>query len=291
MTLKEIYNYGTEALKAANIPSPQVDAFYLLEYVAKIDKEKYLFYQDAEVPEENFNQYKRIIERRLTREPYQYITGSADFMGLTFMVDSNVLIPRLDSEVLGERTLRLLGYECEVLDMCTGSGCIGIALKRHRPDIHMTICDISDKALEIAVRNAAYNHLGVVGSNADWFTGVRVVQGDLFEHLKDKKFDVIVSNPPYVSDAEYEELMPEVKNYEPALALKAGADGLDIYRRLVKEAPEHLNTGGTLIMEIGASQAEAVSDLMEAAGFDDIFIVKDLADLDRVVGGKYVRQD
>lgn len=286
MTLEEIYKYGTSRLEEAGIEYPSVDAFYLLEYAAKIDKTKYLYYKDHEVSEANFAQYKELIDKRCTRLPYQYIVGFADFMGLTFEVNEDVLIPRLDTEVLAEETKKLLGFEADVLDMCTGSGCIGISLKRYRPDIYVTCSDVSHRALNVARKNAAHQHLQLANETGDMQMGIRLVEGDLFEPFReDEKFDCIVSNPPYVTLKEYRNLMPEVKDHEPMYALLAGEDGLDIYRRLVSAAPAHLKDGGILIMEIGSSQAQDVTSLMENAGFKDITVIKDLAGLDRVIKG------
>lgn len=286
MTLAEIYAYGTARLEEAGIEYPSVDAFYLLEYAAKIDKTKYLLYKDQQVSEKHFDEYKELIEKRAQHIPYQYITGCADFMGLTYEVNEDVLIPRLDTEVLGEQALKLMGFEADVLDMCTGSGCIGISLKRYRPDAHVTCSDISHKALDTARKNISHQHLEFANETGNMECGVRLVEGDLFEPFEeDEKFDLIVSNPPYVTEAEYKDLMPEVKNHEPALALLAGEDGLDIYRRLISEAPEYLKENGWLLLEIGSTQAGMVTALMAGAGFKDIEVIKDLAELDRVVKG------
>ena len=286
MTLEEVYKYGTKRLEEAGIEYPSVDAFYLLEYAAKIDKTKYLYYKGHEVTQANFNQYKELIDKRCEHIPYQYIVGMADFMGITFEVNEDVLIPRLDTEVLGEETKKILGFEADVLDMCTGSGCIGIALKRYRPDIRITCSDISHRALNVARKNIAHQHLELTNETGNTEMGVRLVEGDLFRPFgEDERFDVIVSNPPYVSKSEYRALAPEVKNHEPAAALLAGEDGLDIYRRLIKEAPAHLKEKGILIMEIGSGQAQAVTALMKEAGFENIEVIKDLAESDRVVKG------
>ena len=286
MTLAEIYEYGTNRLDEAGIEYPSVDAFYLLEYAAKIDKTKYLMFKDQEVSEKHFNEYKELIDRRCEHIPYQYIVGFAEFMGLTYEVSRDVLIPRLDTEILGEEALKVIGFEADVLDLCTGSGCIGISLKRYRPDIHVTCSDISHKALDMARKNIAHQHLELANETGSLEKGIRLVEGDLFEPFdEDEKFDLIVSNPPYVSEEEYRSLMPEVKNHEPVTALIAGPDGLDIYRRLISDAPAYLKEGGKLLLEIGAAQARAVTKLMEEAGFKDIEVIKDLAELDRVVKG------
>ena len=250
MTLEELYKNGTSELKKAGIENPSVDAFYLLEYAAGLNKTKYLMFKDQPVSDANISQYMELIRKRMDRIPYQYITGTADFAGLTFEVTPDVLIPRLDTEVLFEQTLRRLKHQAYVLDLCTGSGALGIALKRYRPDIHVVMSDISDEALEVASRNAQHNRLE---SDGDMEFGVRMVKSDLFDDIAPDTFDVIVSNPPYVSDSEYKELMPEVKEHEPKLALTAGPDGLDCYRRIAADAPGFLKEEGVLMLEIGCS--------------------------------------
>ena len=292
MTLAEVYEYGTARLDEAGIEYPSVDAFYLLEYAAKIDKTKYLMFKDQEVTDKNFEQYKALIDRRATHIPYQYITGTAEFMGLVFEVNPDVLIPRLDTEVMGQEALKCIGFEADVLDLCTGSGCIGISLKRYRPDIHVTCSDISHKALNVARRNVAHQHLELANETGNMQMGIRLAEGDLFEPFEDdEKFDLIISNPPYVSESEYRDLMPEVKDHEPILALIAGPKGLDIYTRLIPEAPKHLKDGGILMLETGSGQAKDVAELMQEAGFKEIEVIKDLAELDRVVKGKICLTD
>lgn len=307
MTLEELYKKGTEMLKEAGVENPSVDAFYLLEHAACLNKTRYLMYKDQQVSDRNIKQYTDLLEKRCTRIPYQYIINRADFAGLTFEVNPSVLIPRLDTEVLFEHALKHIGPRAYVLDLCTGSGAIGIALKRYRPDIHVVISDISEEALEVAGHNVEHNHIDIAkNTNAaaneqdlefgyDLNFGIRVIKSDLFDNMasredeiSDKRsmvgvFDVIVSNPPYVTEGEYEDLMPEVKNHEPKLALTAGEDGLDIYRRIAKDAPEYLKAGGTLLLEIGCSQAKKVKELLEQNGFENVQIIKDLAGLDRVV--------
>jgi len=305
MTLEELYKEGTRKLSEANIEYPSVDAFYLLEYAAGLNMTSYLMYKNQEVTARNIAQYMDLIERRMTRIPYQYITGMADFAGLRFEVNPNVLIPRLDTEVLFEQALHKLGEKAYVLDLCTGSGALGIALKKYRPDVHMVLSDVSSEALEVARSNIEQNHLEIAQqTNAasdpshleygyDLYLGIRVIQSDLFDNMcavqeEDGRelvgqFDVLVSNPPYVTEDEYESLMPEVKDHEPKLALTAGADGLDCYRRIAEEAGAFLKDGAVMLLEIGCSQAQAVSELLTAHGYCDIEIIKDLAQLDRVI--------
>lgn len=304
MTLEELYKQGTKELAEVGIEYPSIDAFYLLEHAAGLDRASYLMYKDQPVSQQNIDQYMGLIRQRRARIPYQYITGRADFAGLTFEVNPDVLIPRLDTEVLFEQALRCLGKDAYVLDLCTGSGALGISLKRYRPDIHMVLSDISEEALAVARANVEHNHMEVAQKTHtaadpshleygyDLNFGIRVIQSDLFASMsvsdeEEKEtvgqFDVLVSNPPYVTEGEYESLMPEVKDHEPKLALTAGADGLDIYRRIAKEAGAFLKDGGVMLLEIGCSQAQDVSDLLKEQGYEEIRVVKDLAELDRVV--------
>ena len=283
MVLSDVLRYGEETLQNAGIADAKIDAFTLLEMASGVNRTTYLLYKDHKVNEAQFDSYRKLIERRAAHEPCQYIVGKCEFMGFEFEVNPSVLIPRQDTETLVEEVLKIMPGRSRVLDLCTGSGAIAISLQRYRPDIYPTAADISAEALNVAVANARARQCII-----------DFVQSDLFEALDpNEKFDVIVSNPPYVSDAEYEELMPEVKDHEPALALKAGEKGLDIYERLIREAPTYLKEGGILALEIGCSQAEDVTRLMEEQEFVEIKVVKDLAGLDRVVIGylKYKRED
>ena len=303
MTLEALYKTGTEMLKEADIENPSVDAFYLLEYAACINRTKYLMFKDQEVTQGNVSQYLDLIRQRMTHIPYQYITGRADFAGLVFEVTPSVLIPRLDTEVLFEHALKHLGPRAYVLDLCTGSGALGIALKRYRPDIHMVLSDISESALEVAARNVVHNHMEVaerlnaaaspedIECGYDLNFNIRILQSDLFDGMDPEtegrsavgRFDVIVSNPPYVTESEYKDLMPEVREHEPKLALTAGKDGLDMYRRIAADAPRFLKENGVLLLEIGCGQARDVSQLLEESGFAEIHTEKDLTGLDRVI--------
>ncbi|MBR6349587.1 MAG: peptide chain release factor N(5)-glutamine methyltransferase [Lachnospiraceae bacterium] len=273
----EIYEVGKGILASAGIDSPDTDAFYLMQHVFHINRGQLLVDPLKKAEPALGRAYLDLIRKRSERIPCQYLIGSTEFMGLTFKVNPSVLIPRQDTETLVEEVIRIIPSEAKVLDMCTGSGCIGISVKCFLHNVDMTLSDISEEALRVAEENAELQGVEV-----------RTVCSDLFENI-DGRFDVILSNPPYVTDEEYASLMPEVRDYEPRLALTAGQDGLDIYRRIAKEVPSHLNAEGWLIMEIGCSQADAVRALLEAEGFEDIRIVKDLAGLDRVVVSRLYR--
>lgn len=276
-TLKEMYDRAVTILDENGIDSPENDAFLLLQHVTGTDRTHYLLDKARAVDGDTVNEYMGLIGFRSRHIPCQYIIGETDFMGYSFRVTPDVLIPRLDTEVLCDEAVKLITDGDKILDMCTGSGCLAVSIKRICPKTEVTACDISEKALEIAADNALRNH-------AD----IRFVESDLFGKLEGDVFNIIISNPPYVTDEEYSHLSPEVKDNEPRLALTAGEDGMDIYRRLIPDAAEHLIPGGWLIMEIGCFQAEKTVRLMENCGYTGIKIIKDLAGLDRVVLGRTV---
>jgi len=283
MTLRELFISGTDILEDAGIDDSSVDAFCLLEYLTGITRAGYLMDMNRSITDDSVSSYMELIERRASHIPCQYITGYADFAGLKFRVTPDVLIPRLDSEVLLEEALRLITKDSKVLDVCTGSGCLAVSIKHYRPDVSVTASDISAEALAIACENADR-----ILENGD----IIFKQGDLFECIpNDELFDLIISNPPYVTEEEYKDLMSEVRDHEPKLALTAGSDGLDILRRMIPEATAHLTAGGHLAVETGYLQGETVRELMEQAGFGQVKIIKDLAGLDRVVSGRYLKEN
>ena len=275
MRYDELYKWGRKQLLEAGIEEAELDARLLLEEVCKTDRNYLLSHGDNQTEERQQKAYKEFIERRKKHMPLQYITGYQEFMGLRFQVTPDVLIPRQDTEILVEEAMRYLHDGMHILDMCTGSGCILISLLKYSNDCEGTGCDISEAALLKAAENAV--RLGV---EAAW------IQGNLFENVKGK-FEIIVSNPPYIPSAVIPELMEEVRDFEPAGALDGQEDGLYFYRRIVEEAPEHLHPGGMLFFEIGCEQGAAVSTYLKAAGFQKVEICKDLAGLDRVVSGIY----
>lgn len=267
-----------EALKAAearlkNIPEPRLDAEYLLAEVLGISRLEILLNKRRELTGKEAAAFEALIARREGREPLQYILGNQSFMGFGIKTDSRALIPRFDTEALCEEALKYIRPGNRVLDLCTGSGALAVAIKRLFPGAEVIASDISEDALSLAKENA--ERLG-----AD----VRFVQGDLFTPLADERFHVIVSNPPYIPEHLRGRLQAEVER-EPALALFAGADGLDFYRRIAKEAPAHLNPGGRLCLEIGDGQGDAVKALLYEE-FTDIQIINDLNGLPRVVSAR-----
>lgn len=277
MTLQELYKEGILRLKRAKIAEAELDAWYLMEYVTGISKTMYYLRQQETVEEATVQNYFECIGRRKRRIPLQHITGEQEFMGLTFLVNEHVLIPRQDTEVLVEEALSRLNGSERVLDMCTGSGCILISLAHYRKGIHAVGADISDKALQIAERN---------GKNLQ--EHVTFLKSDLFEQIEGT-YDLIVSNPPYIRTEVIEELEEEVRLHDPMIALDGKEDGLYFYRKITEQSREHLACGGWLLFEIGHDQGEAVTKMMEDAGFVEVSVKKDLAGLDRVVSGMYNR--
>lgn len=273
MTLKEAYEYGQKVLMNAEIDDAVLDAWYLLEYVTGISRALYFLRMNEEMNEQNEVQYKTYLETRAKHIPLQHITGVQEFMGLEFNVNEHVLVPRQDTEVLVEETLKVLNPEMEVLDMCTGSGCIIISLVKFAKAISGTAVDISEDALKVAKSNAEK-------LDAD----VKFIHSDLFAEVEGT-YDVIVSNPPYIRTAVIEELKEEVKFHDPFLALDGKEDGLFFYRKIIDESPNYLKKNGRLYFEIGHDQGEDVKNLMEEAGFVEVYVKKDLAGLDRVVCG------
>lgn len=233
---------------------------------------------DREATKEQEENYQGLLTRRSKRIPLQHLTGTQDFMGLTFRVNENVLIPRQDTEILVEEVMKDLHGGSAILDLCTGSGCILISLLKYSNDCRGVGVDLSGAALAVARENAGE----LIPEKQCEF-----LEGDLFEKVEGK-FDVLTSNPPYIPSKEVEELMPEVREHEPRMALDGMEDGLHFYRRILKECPPYLNGGANVFFEIGHDQGEAVSSLMQEAGFMEVRVIKDYAGLDRVVTGVFV---
>lgn len=280
MTLEELLRQGEDILKAAGIEEAALDAWYLLEDICHIDKVYYFLHKKENVEENVQSAYEDVIGKRAERIPLQHITHRQEFMGYSFYVNENVLIPRQDTEILVERILsdqkrNAEKEELSVLDVCTGSGCIIISLAKEMPLKKAAAVDISKEALEVAKKNC--EQLDVL---------VELKQSDLFEAVTEQ-YDVIVSNPPYIESREIEELMPEVKDHEPLLALDGKEDGLYFYRKIIEESTKYLKDNGSLYFEIGYNQGAAVKQMMEEAGFLDVTVEKDLAGLDRIAFGRF----
>lgn len=278
MTYQSLLTWGKEKLKEAGIEEYAIDAWLLLSYCCGIDRGRFFLETCKEVKKEEEEAYKEGIEKRRRRIPLQHITHQCSFMGLDFWVDKNVLIPRQDTECLVEKALEFVKESDKVLDMCTGSGCIAISIKKLAKNTDVTGADLSAEALAVAQRN-----------DRRLKAGVRWIHSNLFDQIEES-YDIIVSNPPYIETASIEGLQEEVKDHDPRMALDGGADGLDFYRKIGAKASSHLKEEGRLLLEIGYNQRESVSRILKENGFIDIHTYKDLAGFDRLVTGQKGRQ-
>lgn len=274
MTYREAVEFGTKCLTDAGVPDAALDAWYLLQMVCRIERSYYYVHGEEDITQDAQKEYEIAVQKRAEHIPLQYIIGEQEFMGLRFKVNSNVLIPRQDTETLVEQVLKIVKPGMKVLDLCTGSGCVLISVLKNAPELTGLGSDISKTALLVAKENAKLHEV-----DAEW------VRSDLFDNIIET-FDVIMANPPYIPTGEILSLMPEVRDFEPENALDGGADGLDFYRKIAGQVKDYLNPGGYVYMEIGYDQGEAVSELMRNAGFTEVEVIKDLAQNDRVVKGK-----
>lgn len=277
MQYAKLYQIGKEQLQKAGIAEAELDARLLLEFICHTDRNALYAHGDQEIEEEKMQDFLHLIEKRAVHIPLQHLTGEQNFMGLDFLVNEHVLIPRQDTEILVEEIMRDLHDGIRILDMCTGSGCILLSLLHYSNDCSGVGVDVSEDALAVARQNADR----LVEKQAVF------IQSDLFEKVEGS-FDLIVSNPPYIRSQEIAGLMPEVREHEPHLALDGKDDGLHFYREIIKGAMPHLKRGGQLFFEIGYDQGEAVQALLAANGYTEIAVVKDYAGLDRVVYGTFL---
>ena len=277
MQYAKLYQIGKEQLQKAGITDAELDARLLLEFICHTDRNALYAHGDQEIEDEKMQDFLQLIEKRAVHIPLQHLTGEQNFMGLDFLVNEHVLIPRQDTEILVEEIMRDLHDGIRILDMCTGSGCILLSLLHYSNDCVGVGVDVSEDALAVARQNA------------DRLAEKQAVfiQSDLFEKVEGS-FDLIVSNPPYIRSQEIAGLMPEVREHEPHLALVGKDDGLHFYREIIKGAMPHLKRGGQLFFEIGYDQGEAVQALLAANGYTEIAVVKDYAGLDRVVYGTFL---
>lgn len=286
-TNRELLKEGSMQLRAAGITEADTDAWLLFSACMGLNRTEYLMRSDAVVPDDKAEEYLGKLKRRAEREPVQYIEETAPFMGFDFYVNENVLIPRMDTEILVSEAIkrarimfsqRQHDVNFRILDMCTGSGCIAqstyLLLKNEGCTVEVDAVDISEQALEVAGINAS--RLGAQ---------VKLIRGNLFENV-DNKYSMILSNPPYIRTDVIADLEPEVREHEPMLALDGTADGLYFYREITDKAWEYLENNGILMYEIGYDQALEVSDMLRQKGYTDIAVIKDFAGLDRVVAAK-----
>ena len=311
MQYSEAKKRAVSILSEAGIEEAEVDSEYLLLSVTGLDKAGLLMKLFDEMPEKEEKAYEELIGRRSSHEPLQYIIGNQNFMGYTFLVTPDVLIPRFDTEILAElagkraydaavqmyshgKTGDISGISDEfwILDICTGSGCVPVSVgldlykkirsKGLKLSISVTAADISEAAVALAEKNYKLN---LEDGDQLQELGYRFIVSDLFSNI-DGKYHIITANPPYIVRDEIEELMPEISEHEPRLALDGGTDGMDFYRRIVKDAGSYLVPGGRLLMEFDDSQAEPVKQMMEEAGFTEVEVHRDLAGLRRVIEGR-----
>ena len=283
MTYQEANQKGRAILAEHQIEDAAVDAWLLMELVTGMSRTRFFVDGMFQMKSEEEERYFQLIEKRAGRIPLQHLTGVQECMGLEFMVNEHVLVPRQDTELLvleAEKQLKKISAETsQVLDMCTGSGCIAISLKVRNPQIQCIAADISEQALEMARENAEKLQ-----------TEIQILHTDMFANITGT-FDMIVSNPPYIPTKVIESLEEEVKLHDPFSALDGKEDGLYFYRILAKESPRFLKSGGWLYMEIGHDQSASVEALLKEAGFEEIRTEKDLAGLDRVVCGVYNKSE
>ena len=265
----------TRRFRAAGIPDPEFDSAALLSSLCGRNPLSLRLDMETEIDQETEGRYRSLCARRIRREPLQYITGESRFCGYSFAVTPSVLIPRPETELLCEWAVEKIPVDASprILDLCCGSGCIGITLKLRIPSSAVYMSDLSSAAADVARRNAER-------LSAD----VSVGTGDLFENIRDRNFDLIISNPPYIPENECSLLQEEVKK-EPLTALDGGNDGLDFYRRICREAPDYLRRGGILMFELGDGQHSAVGKMMEESGFQSVEIRKDFRQISRMISG------
>lgn len=292
LSVKEILNIGRRHLEENRIADAAIDCKILYCYLMNITNAQLILEYQRILPDSLCDEYFRLLDRRSSGVPLQHITGSQEFMGLDFLVNEHVLIPRQDTETMVEDAMEMIGKntlrgeelsirpkkEYDILDLCCGSGAIGLSLSKLCSGVKVTCSDLSKDAIETAQKNAEHLGLGKVtfekGNLLMPFKG----------RFKNKKFDLIISNPPYIKTSVIPTLQKEVRDHEPLMALDGGADGLDFYRAIIKEAPDCLKKEGILMLEIGHDQREELCSLIEESGrFEEIRALKDLAGRDRII--------
>ncbi len=294
MTLENCLRQGINTLQSNNVSDADFDAFALLEYVTGVSKSDFFFKKSDEISDSCYERYIELIERRSKRVPLQHITNRQNFFGYDFYVDSNVLIPRQDTEVLIEKILEVIeanfnveiSSDISILDMCTGSGCIAITIYKELIkrgfNIDATAVDLSKDTLAVTEKNVE-KLVGIKALNNTF----HIIESDMFSNINNNRsYDIIVSNPPYIPTRDIEKLEPEVRDYDPIMALDGDTDGLRFYRRIIEESSNCLNNNGFIAFEIGYNQGDDVKSLLEEKGYKDIHIYKDLGGLDRVIIGR-----
>jgi release factor glutamine methyltransferase len=281
-TIQKLLNWITEYLSSKGTESPRLSAELLLSHVLSFKRIDLYTQFHKQVPKQQLDHLHNLVKRAGQHEPVAYLTGKTEFYSLELDITSDCMIPRPETELLVQRAIEFLRTRSGIqyiCDLCTGSGCIAVAIAKNFPDARVTATDISAAALEVAARNVEKHQLK---------EQIKLLCGDLFEpiiqQLDVSQFDLIVCNPPYVSTSEYEKLDKNVKDYEPEPALLAGVDGLDVYRKIIEKMDEFLKPCAALMLEIGYAQGPSVKDLLEQTGaFAKIKIEKDFHKNDRII--------
>ena len=275
MKIKELYDYGRDNLKQNQIDDYDIIAKLIIEHVCNIDRNAIIIHEEEDVDKERCFIYKESIDRICRGTPVQYVTNKQEFMGLNFYVDEDVLIPQPDTEILVEEVINeYKDKDCLIMDLCTGSGAIGISLAKYIENSRIVATDISERAIQISKLNAEKNSV---------WKKMKFIESNMFENIEQTEFDVIVSNPPYIETDVIDKLSIQVKN-EPYMALDGGLDGLKFYRIIAEETWKHLKNNGKLFLEIGYNQREAVENILIKSGkYFNIYSKKDLGNNDRIV--------
>ena len=275
-TTIRILAWTKEFLAGKGVENSRLEAEWMLCAVTGLDRMGLYLNFERALDEAELLSFRTMVSRRAKREPLQYILGSQEFCGLEFEVTPDVLIPRHDTETLVNEAVARKPGTSHLLDIGTGSGCIAIAMAKRLPGATVTAIELSEAALAVARRNAAIN-----GAKVEFLAG------SLLEPVAGRRFDLILSNPPYIPADDIAQLEPEVRDYEPLGALVGGQDGMDLYRTMIPQAPSFLNSGGMLLVEIGISQSLEVVRLFQESGFEEIFTARDPGGIERVVGGEF----
>ena len=280
LLISDVIGMGEKQLSDAGIESAKTEAREIYCHLKKIDKMQFFQRWSKVADDGEMESYFSVVERRCKREPLQHIFGEVEFMGFKFAVGKNVLIPRMDTEAVVIQAMNHVRNKGKILDLCCGSGIIGISIaklcEKEGKKIKLTSVDISEAAIKLTEKNADINKVKV-----------DILRSDLFENKKIKEYNMIVANPPYIPSDDIKNLDIEVREHDPLTALDGGEDGLSFYRKIVEESPKHLKKDGYVVFEIGYNQGVQVAELLKSRGFTDIEITQDLAGRDRVVKGQF----